>query len=117
MQNGKVNPHFGRADQMALADVEGVKITQWKVVDTPFANMHRDHDHHGGSGGHTPNPSHQSTIKQFLLDHDVDVVFVGHAGPGLQKVKDETKMNVVTGAQGDAREAVMDLLTKDTFAG
>lgn len=113
--NGKVNPHFGRADQMALVDVEDGKITDWQVVDTPFAEMHKDHHHNDGETGHPHRSSHQSTIKEFLTGHDVNAVFVQHAGPGLQKVKDETDIKIITGAQGDAREAVTALLNTDTF--
>lgn len=116
LQSGKVNPHFGRTSKMALADVEEGQITRWQEVDTPFPEMHGDQPHHH-EGGHKPNPSHQETIKQFLVEHDVDVVFVHHAGPGLQKVIDETGIKVVTGAQGNARDIIQELITNDVFQG
>lgn len=115
LPNGMVNAHFGRASKMALADVENGAITKWEEIDAPFAEMHGDHHHHHGAG-HQPSPTHQSTIKNFLVEQNVNVVLVHHAGPGLQKVKDDTDIEIVAGAQGNAREAVEELLKHDSFS-
>ncbi len=111
--DGMVNSHFGRTATMALVDVENGEVASWKEIDAPFAAMHGEHGHH--EGGHHHPESHQDTIKDFLLEQDVDVVFVHHAGRGLYKVMNETDMQVMTGAQGSAREAVARLLQDEPF--
>lgn len=126
LSNGMVNAHFGRANRIAFATVENKEIVDWKEEDAPFAAMHDEEDHHDhgmhqhedhhGDGehhhdhdhshGHGHSGKHQETIKNYLVEHGVDLLLVDHAGPGLNRVLQETKMKVVTGAKGKAREVV-----------
>ncbi|WP_066174411.1 NifB/NifX family molybdenum-iron cluster-binding protein [Bacillus marinisedimentorum] len=112
--DGMVNAHFGRTATLALVDVENGEVARWNEIDAPFAAMHGEHGHHEGGHHHHP-ANHQDTIKDFLLEQNVDVVFVHHAGRGLHKVMNETDMKVMTGADGSAREAVGRLLQQEPF--
>ncbi|WP_028986760.1 NifB/NifX family molybdenum-iron cluster-binding protein [Thermicanus aegyptius] len=118
LPNGMVNAHFGRANRIAFAVVEEKEIKEWTEEEAPFAATHGEdsHDHHPydhddhphehqhGHGHHSAN--HQEIIKNYLVDHGVDLLLVDHAGPGLKRVLQETKIKVVTGARGRAREVV-----------
>lgn len=124
LPNGMVNAHFGRANRVAFAVVENKEIKEWTEEEAPFAAMHGEehghhhhdhHDHHHEDHHHHDHhheheaghrAKHQEVIKNYLVEHGVDLLLVDHAGPGLYKVLQETNIQVVTGAKGKAREVV-----------
>ncbi|MFV9510867.1 NifB/NifX family molybdenum-iron cluster-binding protein [Tepidibacillus sp. LV47] len=114
LPNGMVNTHFGRANRLALATIENGQITKWEEVDVPFAQTHGDHDHHHDHHDHHHHHDHEhhhhhahhENIKNWLVEHGIDMVLVDHAGPGMQKVINETNIKVIVGAKGNAREVV-----------
>ncbi|TCS83687.1 NifB/NifX family molybdenum-iron cluster-binding protein [Tepidibacillus fermentans] len=112
LPNGKVNTHFGRANKLALATIENGQITKWEEVAVPFAETHGNHDHHHDHDHehHHHAPGHHEGIKNWLVDHEVDMVLLDHAGPGMQKVMSETDIKIVVGAKGNAKEAVQALI-------
>jgi len=110
LPNGMVNAHFGRANKLALATVENGQISKWEEVEVPFAESHGDHDHHHDHDHHDHEhhhaPDHHEGIKNFLVEQGVDMVLLDHAGPGMQKVMNETDIKIVVGAKGNAKEVV-----------
>ena len=71
-----------------------------------------DHDHHHQEGhpGRQMDPErarHQEAIRDFLLEHGVDVLLLDHAGPGIARVLSDTHIRVVAGVTGVAKEAVL----------
>lgn len=119
LPNGRINPHFGRAKKVAVATVENGRIVAWEEVEAAFAEHHPGSHHEHGAHHHDVQTAqgegrvrsgewskHQTAIKDFLVQHGVDVLILEHAGPGIARVLEETDIRVVTGARGDAREAV-----------
>lgn len=123
LPNGMINAHFGRANKLAFATIENDQITNWQEVDVPFEDTHGDHDHHHdhnhdhehGHGHHHHSPGHHEGIKNFLVDSQVDVVLLDHAGPGMQKVMNETNIKIVVGAKGSAKDSVQALIDQNIF--
>lgn len=118
LPNGMINAHFGRANKLAVATIENGQITKWEEVDVPFAETHGDHDHHdhdhdhdhGHEHHHHHAPGHHEGIKNVLVQSGVDMVLLDHAGPGMQKVMNETDIKIVVGAKGNARESIQALI-------
>ncbi|WP_339063671.1 NifB/NifX family molybdenum-iron cluster-binding protein [Tepidibacillus marianensis] len=110
LPNGMVNAHFGRANKLALATIENGQISNWEEIEVPFAETHGDHDHgHDHNHDHHDHhhaPDHHEGIKNLLVEQEVDMVLLDHAGPGMQKVINETTIKIVVGAKGNAREVV-----------
>lgn len=68
---------------------------------------HHDHDHHAGGRMDPERLRHQEAIRDFLLEHHVDILLLDHAGPGIARVLTETDIRVVTGIKGMAKDAVL----------
>lgn len=71
---------------------------------------HHDHEHHGRPASGRMDPErlrHQEAIRDFLLDHHVDILLLDHAGPGIARVLSDTDIKVVTGIKGMAKDAVL----------
>ena len=86
--DSSVSTHFGRARYYVLVDVEGVRISSWKVVEVPF-------EEHGP--GDIPN---------FLRQHGVDLVLAYGMGPRAQGFFAQMGIKVITGVHGNVGEAV-----------
>lgn len=117
LPNGMVNAHFGRANKLAFATIENKQIISWEEVAAPFAETHghdHHHEHEHGYHHHDHDHNHEhghhhQAIKNFLVEHQVDLVLLDHAGPGMQKVINETDIKIVIGAKGNAKDAVQAL--------
>ncbi|NMM25166.1 MAG: dinitrogenase iron-molybdenum cofactor [Phycicoccus sp.] len=91
-----IDPRWGRADWVALADVVDGEIMSWQVVEVSWSRLHDE----GGPG------SHHARVVTFLRDHDVEAVVVDHMGDGMVRMLDTMQLPVHSGAAGDARAAV-----------
>ncbi len=93
---GMIDPRWGRADRVALADVVDGEIMSWQVVEVSWSRSHDE-----GAPG-----SHHARVVTFLRDHDVEAVVVDHMGDGMVRMLDTMRLPVHSGAAGDARAAV-----------
>ena len=85
--NGKnIFGHFGHCEAFLLFDAENGKITGEQSVSNP---------------GHKP-----GFLPNFLADQGVNVIIAGGMGGGAVDIFNERGVEVVVGAEGDARQAV-----------
>lgn len=94
--DGQIDPRWGRAENVALADVVAGEIHDWQEVNVAWATLHDE-----GSEG-----AHHARVARFLQDHGVQTVAVNHLGPGMQNMLERMGIRVITDLSGDAREAV-----------
>jgi predicted Fe-Mo cluster-binding NifX family protein len=94
--DGSVDPRWGRAARVAVATVEGGRITAWDVHDVAWDSLHDA----GTEGGH------HARIARFLVDAEVRMVLAGHMGPPMQQMLSRMGIEVRLGAAGSARLVV-----------
>lgn len=93
--DGQVDPRWGRAERVAVADVTGDDVTDWQEHAVGWGTLHDQ-----GTEG-----SHHARIARFLRDNQVQAVAVGHVGPGMERMLGTMEIRIVSGLAGDAREA------------
>lgn len=93
---GLIDPRWGRADWVALADVADGEIKDWQEVEVSWSRLHDE-----GAPG-----AHHARVVTFLREHEVEAVVVDHMGDGMVRMLDTMGLPVHSGATGDAREAV-----------
>jgi len=98
--DGLIAPGWGRARRVAVVSAAGGQIGAWDEFDVGWDRLHDE-----GSEG-----SHHARVARFLIDHHVDVVVVGHMGPGMTRMLTTMGIRVVLQAQGDACAAVLTAL-------
>jgi len=99
---GMIDPRWGRADWVALADVVDGEIASWQEVEVSWSRLHDE-----GTPG-----SHHARVVTFLREHGVEAVVVDHMGDGMVRMLDTLGLPVHSGAAGDARAAVKDASLK-----
>lgn len=82
--------HFGHCENFNIYDVEDGKI----IAENSIANP-----------GHKP-----GFLPNFLADMGVEVIIAGGMGGGAVEIFNERNIEVVIGAEGDARSAVLSYL-------
>ena len=95
--DGNVDPRWGRASRVAVADVADGAVQDWREYDVNWDTLHDE-----GTEG-----AHHARIARFLRDHAVEAVVVAHVGPGMQRMLDTMNIHVTGGCAGDARQAVV----------
>ena len=95
--SGVIDPRWGRADRLAVADAADGEITSWEEFDVGWSRLHDE-----GTEG-----SHHSRIARFILDHDVQAVVAGHMGEPMVVMLGKLGVMVRLGASGDARNALL----------
>jgi len=100
-EGDQVDPRWGRADRVAMADVKDGKIHSWEEISVGWDQLHDS----AGEG------DHHARIARFLREHDVQVVIAGHMGPPMQNMLAKMRIEVQLGAGGPAREAVLRALS------
>ena len=94
---GEIDPRWGRARRVAIADVRDGAIAAWEEVDVGWDTLHDE----GTEGGH------HARVARFLHDHRVEVVVADHMGDPMVNMLDRMRIGVRLGAGGDARLAVL----------
>ena len=85
-----VTEHFGHCVNFLIYDVENGKITNEESI---------------------PNPGHKpGFLPNFLADRGVNVIISGGMGGGAVDIFNERNVEVVVGASGDAKTAVLNYL-------
>ncbi len=78
--------HFGHCENFIFFDTDGGKITGENSV---------------------PNPGHKpGFLPNYLADHGAKVIIAGGMGGGAVDIFNEYNVEVIVGAEGDARTAV-----------
>jgi len=93
--DGQVDPRWGRADRVAVAEVADGEVRGWQEFAVAWGTLHDQ-----GTEG-----AHHARVARFLRDNGIQVIAVGHVGPGMQRMLASMAIQVVTGLGGDARAA------------
>ena len=81
-----VAQHFGHCENFILFETEGEKVVSQESI---------------------PNPGHRpGFLPNFLADKGAEVIIAGGMGGGAVDIFNERGVEVVVGAQGDAKECV-----------
>ena len=97
--DGTVDPRWGRAARVAIADVRSGAIAGWGIYDVRWDEQH-DVATEGG---------HHARVAGFLREHGVEVVVANHMGPPMKHMLDQMRIRVELEASGDARAAVLEV--------
>jgi predicted Fe-Mo cluster-binding NifX family protein len=97
-KEGMIDPRWGKADWVAVAEVVDGEIVTWQEVEVSWSRLHDE-----GAPG-----SHHARVATFLRGHQIEAVVADHIGPGMVKMLDTMNLPVHLGAAGDARTAVRD---------
>lgn len=96
--DGLVDPRWGRADRVAIADLDDTGIVGWREFEVGWNALHDE-----GSEG-----SHHARVARFLREHRVEAVVAGHMGPPMAHMLGLMGVKVLMGAEGHAGEAVIE---------
>lgn len=88
--NGEIFQHFGRTETFKVYDIEDGAVASSEILPT------------GGTG--------HEALAGFLAENGVAAVICGGLGEGAQAALSEAGIDVISGAEGDADEAVAALL-------
>jgi predicted Fe-Mo cluster-binding NifX family protein len=95
--DGQVDPRWGRADWIAVANVVDGKIESWQEIEVSWSRLHDE-----GSPAR-----HHARVARFLLEHHVEGVVAHHVGEGMVRMMSTMKLPLYLEATGDARAAVL----------
>jgi len=93
--DGQVDPRWGRADRVAVADVIQGEIRGWQEFTVGWEALHDQ-----GTEG-----AHHARVARFLRENQVQAIAVHHIGLGMQRMLASMSIRAVTGLGGDARGA------------
>lgn len=89
-ENNMVTEHFGHCEGFMVFDTENNKIVKIETI---------------------PNPGHKpGFLPNFLHDKGVNVIISGGMGGGAIEIFNERNIEVITGAKGNAEDAVINYL-------
>jgi predicted Fe-Mo cluster-binding NifX family protein len=90
--DGQVDPRWGRANRVVVADVADGEIRDWREFTVNWETLHDQ-----GTEG-----AHHARVARFLRDNQVQVIVAHHVGPGMQRMLDTMAIRLITGLGGDA---------------
>ena len=93
--DGQVDPRWGRADCVAVADVADGEIRDWQEFAVAWGTLHDQ-----GTEG-----AHHARVARFLRDNQVQAIAAHHVGPGMQRMLESMAIRIVTGLGSGARNA------------
>ena len=93
--DGTIDTRWGRADRVALAQVEAGQIVSWEEIEVSWGTLH-DQSAEG---------AHHARVVTFLREHGVHTVLAGHMGEGMRHTLAKMGLRVRFGISGDARAA------------
>jgi predicted Fe-Mo cluster-binding NifX family protein len=94
---GEVDPRWGRAARVAVAEVVGGKVRRWDEYDVAWGRLHEE-DTEGG---------HHARVARFVQEHRASVVVAYHMGDPMLQMLGQMDIGVRLGVSGDARLAVV----------
>lgn len=93
---GEVDPRWGRAQRLAVAELEGGEVKSWEEIEVNWDELHDA----------SSEARHHANVARLLRDKSVEVVVASHMGQGMLAMLEKMKIEVRLGATGDARQAV-----------
>jgi predicted Fe-Mo cluster-binding NifX family protein len=103
---GEIDPRWGRAGRVAVADVRDGEIVHWEGWEVGWDALHDE-----GSEG-----SHHARVARFLQAQGVQAVVAHHMGDPMVNMLGQMGVAVRLGAAGDARKAVIEAAAETTTA-
>ena len=97
MPSGEVDPRWGRAARMAVAEVREGRIIRWDEVDVAWDVLHD-----AGTEG-----AQHARVARFLQEWGVEAVVAHHMGDPMRVMLERMRLEVHLGAAADARAAVI----------
>ena len=94
--DGAVDPRWGRAQRVAIAQLKDGAIDSWQEIDVGWGTAHDT----------APEGQHHARVARFLQEHGVQTVVANHMGDGMAQMLAKMGIAVRLGAAGQAREAV-----------
>lgn len=98
--DGSVDPRWGRARRVAVVQIEGGAIVEWRDHEVGWDRLHDE----------ATDGSHHARVATFLREQGIDVVMAHHMGEGMRRTLDRMGIAVRLGVQGPARSVVASLL-------
>jgi predicted Fe-Mo cluster-binding NifX family protein len=95
-KDGNIDPRWGRADWIAIADVANGEIQNWEEIEVSWSTLHDE-----GTDG-----SHHARVVKFLKEKKIEEIVANHMGDGMTRMLDTMGIPVHLGAAGNARAAV-----------
>ena len=95
--DGQVDPRWGRADRIAVAEVDDGEIRRWDEVEVSWSRLHDE----GTSA------QHHARVARFLRQNHIEGVVAHHVGDGMVRMMNVMKLPLFLDATGDARAAVL----------
>jgi predicted Fe-Mo cluster-binding NifX family protein len=90
---GRIDPRWGRAHIVAVAEVDAGRIERWSTYEVGWDELH-DIQTEG---------RHHADVARFLQEQGVTDVVVHHLGEGMDRMLRRMGLTVHLGAEGDAR--------------
>jgi predicted Fe-Mo cluster-binding NifX family protein len=103
-EDGHVDPRWGRANRVAIAQVTVAGIAAWQEHEVGWNELHD-----AGTEG-----SHHARVATFLREHHVEAVVAGHMGPPMVHMLELMRVKVWLGAHGDAGEAALEAIRRSS---
>jgi predicted Fe-Mo cluster-binding NifX family protein len=92
---GMVDGRWGRAERVAVAEVNNGTINNWCEFDVAWDRLHDS-----GTEG-----AHHARVARFLREQEASVVIAERMGEGMTRMLEKLGLVVRLGAAGDARAA------------
>jgi predicted Fe-Mo cluster-binding NifX family protein len=93
---GLIDPRWGRANRVAVAEIAGGEIVAWEEFDVQWGDLHN-----AGTEG-----AHHARVARFLRENHVETVLAHHMGEDMANMLERLGIQLRLGAGGSAREAV-----------
>ncbi len=79
IRNGYLEPHFGRAEQFILYEIENGKVTDKTEIFNETSGAHKCSH---GNGEHSESTRHHDDMAQFIKSNGADILVTCGIGPG-----------------------------------
>jgi predicted Fe-Mo cluster-binding NifX family protein len=103
-EDGRVDPRWGRASRVAIAQVTVADIVAWREYEVGWNELH--------DAG--PEGLHHARVATFLREHHVEAVVAGHMGPPMVQMLERMGVKVWLGADGAAGEAALEAIRRQS---
>ncbi|HVB26837.1 MAG TPA: NifB/NifX family molybdenum-iron cluster-binding protein [Mycobacteriales bacterium] len=95
--DGSIDPRWGRADRLAVAEVVSGVIASWHEVDVSWDELHDQ-----GTEG-----AHHARVVSFLREQGIEAVVADHMGGPMLHTLGKMGIEVHLQATGNARAAIL----------
>jgi predicted Fe-Mo cluster-binding NifX family protein len=93
---GLIGSRWGRAQRVAVAEIDGGAIGSWQEFDVGWDRLHD-----AGTEG-----AHHARVARFVREQDISMVIVEQMGDDMARMLQKLGLQVRRGVSGNARSAV-----------